>query len=285
VVVSEFGPTTLRALAWCRLHRRPLVILTEVTSTMAEELSAGQRRLHGWLARRAAGFVAVSSAARARVEALGVPADRIEVSLQSADLVPLEAASAHRRPPPPPVRLLTVARLVEDKNVGRLLEAVARTGHGPEALELEVCGTGPLEAELRARAEHLGVAVRFAGYVSPAGLAAHYARAHAFALISTYEPFGVAVREAAAAGLPIVCSRRAGAAGDLAVSGRNALLVDPTRTEEIADALDRIVRDSRLREELTAGSRAISAATPLGDGVAAFERAVLRATGRLRSAA
>jgi glycosyltransferase involved in cell wall biosynthesis len=170
---------------------------------------------------------------------------------------------------------------VEDKNVGRLLDAVARTGHGPDALQLEICGTGPLEPELRARAEHLGIDVHFAGYVAPAGLAAHYARAHAFALLSTYEPFGVAVREAAAAGLPILCSGRAGAAGDLAVAGRNALLVDPGRTEEIAAALDRLVRDTRLREELAAGSRAITAETPLADDVTAFERAILRAGGRL----
>ena len=54
------------------------------------------------------------------------------------------------------------------------------------------------------------------------------------ALVSTYEPFGVALREGAAAGLPLICSVRAGAAGDVAVDGENALLVDPADRGAIA---------------------------------------------------
>ena len=48
--------------------------------------------------------------------------------------------------------------------------------------------------------------------VAPAGLPAVYAEADVLALVSTYEPFGATVREGAAAGLPIICSERAGAA-------------------------------------------------------------------------
>ena len=47
------------------------------------------------------------------------------------------------------------------------------------------------------------------------------------ALVSTYEPFGVTLREGAAAGLPLIASRRAGAVGDVAVEGENAIVVDP----------------------------------------------------------
>ena len=82
------------------------------------------------------------------------------------------------------------------------------------------------------------------------------------ALVSTYEPFGVTVREAAAAGLPLICSVRAGAAGDVAVDGENALLVDPTDRGAIATALGRLVRDAELRERLAAGSRAVTRAPP-----------------------
>ena len=71
------------------------------------------------------------------------------------------------------------------------------------------------------------LAVRFRGYVPPAELPGFYAQADVAALVSTYEPFGVTMREAAAAGLPLVCSRAAGAAGDVAVEDENALLVNP----------------------------------------------------------
>jgi glycosyltransferase involved in cell wall biosynthesis len=104
-----------------------------------------------------------------------------------------------------------------------------------------------------------------------------YARAGALALVSAYEPFGVTVREAAAAGLPVICTRTAGAAGDLAVEGENALLVDPGDRAQIADALRRLVRDAPLRRGLAEGSRAVTERHPPEADAEAFERAVLRA--------
>ena len=50
VVVSEFGPATLRALAWCRARRRALVVLSEVTIAAQRTLGMPQRRLHRLLA-------------------------------------------------------------------------------------------------------------------------------------------------------------------------------------------------------------------------------------------
>ena len=96
------------------------------------------------------------------------------------------------------------------------------------------------------------------------------------ALVSTYEPFGVTMREGAAAGLPLLCSRRAGAAGDVAVEGENALLVDPESRAEIVAALRRLVREPELRDRLAAGSRAVTERHPLSADAEAWERAVLR---------
>jgi len=89
----------------------------------------------------------------------------------------------------------------------------------------------------------------------------------------------VTVREAAAAGLPLICSERPGAAGDVAVDGENALVVDPTDRGAITDALSRLVRDPALRARLAAGSLAVTERHPLEADAEAFERAVLRAAG------
>jgi glycosyltransferase involved in cell wall biosynthesis len=86
----------------------------------------------------------------------------------------------------------------------------------------------------------------------------------------------VAAREAAAAGLPLICSRRAGAAGDVAVDGENAILVDPLDRDAIAAALAALVRDGGLRRRLAAGSRAVTDRHPPEADAEAFERAVLR---------
>jgi glycosyltransferase involved in cell wall biosynthesis len=276
VVSWEYGPTTLRALAWCRLRRRPLLVFSELTAACDPELSAAQLRLHRALAPRLDGFVVASSAARARLVAMGVDAERVEVSLQSADVHRFRAVADARGASEGPVRILFVGRLVPDKNAGGLIRAFARAGLKEEA-ELEICGSGPLEAELRELAERSGAPVRFTGYVSPEELPAVYARADVLALVSSYEPFGVAMREGAAAGLALVCSSLAGAAGDVAVEDENALLVDPRDEAGIASALARIVREPELRKRLAAGSREVTDRHPPEEDAAAFERAVLRA--------
>ena len=277
VVSWEYGPSTLRTLAWCRPRRRPLLVFSELTPACDAELSAGQLRMHRLLAPRMDGFVVASSAARDRLLAMGVDPARVEVSLQSAEVERFRAVAGRGAREGPP-RILSVSRLVADKNLGALIEAFARAGLRDEA-ELELCGTGPLDGRLRAIAEREGVPVRFTGYVPPRELPEVYARADALALVSTYEPFGVAVREAAAAGLPVVCTRAAGAAGDVAVDGENAILVDPRDGDSIAAALALIVRDEHLRSRLAAGSRVVTERHPPEADAEAFERAVLRAVG------
>ncbi len=271
VVVSwEYGPTTLRALAWCRRHGRALVIFSELPPHADSELPAWQLRLHRLLVGRADGFVVASEAARRRVVALGAEPDSVQVSLQSADLEPFAGVASLRGEAP--VRLLYVGRLVEDKNLRRLLRALV----GLDA-KVVLCGTGPLEDELRDLTRQLGVKAEFAGYVSPADLPARFAAADALVLPSLYEPFGVAVREAAAAGLPVICSRNAGAAGDFAVAGRNAVLVDPMSESSIAEALALVVNDPAARARMAAESLALAAEHPLADDADAFARAVTRA--------
>ena len=91
--------------------------------------------------------------------------------------------------------MLSVGRLVPDKNLELLVEAFAEAGLGPDEAELQLHGTGPLDVELAALAERLGVPVRMHGYAAPADLPAVYGAADALALVSTYEPFGVTARE------------------------------------------------------------------------------------------
>jgi glycosyltransferase involved in cell wall biosynthesis len=276
VVAWEYGPAALRAWAWCRRHRRPCVIFSECTPWIDALLPAAQLRVHRWLARRAQGHIAASGAARRRFVALGADPQTVQVSLQAFDAGPLRAAAAARDPREPgPIRLLTVARLVADKNLDALIEAVA--GLAPGEAELRLVGSGPLEGSLRALAARRQAPVDFAGELPRAEVPAAFAAADAFVLPSRFEPFGVVVREAAAAGLPIVCSERAGAAGDVAVAGRNALLVDPDDRSALQAAVARIVREPELRTRLGRESAAIDGEQPLARSVEAFERAVLQA--------
>jgi glycosyltransferase involved in cell wall biosynthesis len=273
-----------RRLGEALSRARPDCVVSELTLWSDASLSALQLRVHRLVAPRASGFIAASSQGAERLLALGVGQESIEVALQSAELDSLRPrGELPLRPrsevPVGPLRILAVGRLVPDKNLGSLITAFAEAGFEDGEAELEIRGTGPLVGELRALADRLAVPARFPGPVPPAELGAVYADAAALALVSTYEPFGVTLREAAAAGLPLIASRRAGAVGDVAVGGENALVIDPNDRGQIASALRRLVREPELRERLAAGSRAVTERHPLEADVEAWERAVQRVVG------
>ena len=242
VVSWEYGPATLRVLAWSRRRGVPLVIFSELTPWSDAGLSPLQLRVHRALVPRAAGFVVASSQGVDRLRSMGVDPARVEVALQNADLGSIRLA----RPAEPdggPVRILAVGRLVPAKNLDGLIRAFAEAGFEDGEAELEVCGIGPLAGDLAALADGLGVPVRFPGAVTPQELGDVYASAHALALVSSYEPFGVTLREGAAAGLPLIASERAGATGDVAIEGENARVVDPDDRVALVEALRRVVRE------------------------------------------
>ena len=78
------------------------------------------------------------------------------------------------------------------------------------------------------------------GFVQPDSLPALLARSGCLVLPSRFEPWGVVVHEAAAAGLPVVCTSVAGAASRLVLDGYNGVVVPPGDPGALARALLRI---------------------------------------------
>jgi glycosyltransferase involved in cell wall biosynthesis len=90
-------------------------------------------------------------------------------------------------------------------------------------------------------------AVDFLDFVPDDDLAALFSACEAFVFPSLYEGFGLPPLEAMAAGAPVVCSN---ASSLPEVVGDAALLVNPREVGEIANAIERVITDSALRDEL-----------------------------------
>ena len=133
------------------------------------------------------------------------------------------------------------------KNRATVLEVFARVAaRHPRALLLFV---GPRSADLVARTAALGLEkdVHFAERADRADMAAIYSAASVLLFPSFYEGFGYPVLEAQLCGTPVVCSN----AGSLAeVGGDAVMMANPRDTEALALSLDRLLKDSRLREHL-----------------------------------
>lgn len=87
----------------------------------------------------------------------------------------------------------------------------------------------------------------FTGYVPEKDLPALYQGAELFVYPSFYEGFGLPVLEAMASGTPVVTSKTSSLPE---VAGNAAILIDPTNVFDLYEAMDAIVTNPILKEEL-----------------------------------
>ena len=132
-----------------------------------------------------------------------------------------------------PKKFLFAGRYVPEKGLPFLMDGYQRYRQRvADPWPLHCCGTGPESALLKREG------VRDLGYVQPSALPELFAGHGVFVMPSLEEPWGVAIGEAAATGLPLVCSEVCGAAVDLLRSFYNGVTVPPGDAAALADALE-----------------------------------------------
>jgi glycosyltransferase involved in cell wall biosynthesis len=278
VVVSGWSTfASQAALVWCRLRRVPYVLLVESHDAGPK---AGWRRQVKTTAvppilRSAASVLVVGALARDSVVALGADPARVRVFANTIDVAAwVERAEvlAGRRSElrtsiglaDHDVAVVSVARLAPEKGLDVLLRAATAAGIRPVLV-----GSGPDRAYLETVARN----AIFTGELPGDQVAETLAAADIFALLSAHEPWGVAVNEAAASGLPLVLSNRVGAAAGLLVDGENGVLVPFGDEAATADALRLLAVDPALRQRYGARSRELVSAWGYEPSVAAFVEA------------
>jgi glycosyltransferase involved in cell wall biosynthesis len=200
-------------LALNKVYRRRVAHLHLVHGGAAEALSYGRKnKLNG----KAVHFVAVSHYVRERLLAHHVNAAQIQVIENF--LPDGQLAACPRREPfrtGDIRRLIVISRLDPEKRVGLLLDALARD---PESkrFEVRIFGTGWEGDALKQRAEAAGLNVSFAGFDSRVD--ARLAESDLLVHLCPVEPFGLAIVEAMAAGIPVLVPN-AGGAGSLVEDG------------------------------------------------------------------
>lgn len=147
------------------------------------------------------------------------------------------------------VRILFLGKLVEQKGVPQLVEALGRLSQLPN-WRATLAGDGDIKRTREAiTARGLSDRVEIPGWIEPAGVESLVSHADILVLPSLCENFPMSVIEGMAAGLPVVATPT-GAVEDIIEHGRTGLLVPAGDVTALADAISRLIEDPALREEL-----------------------------------
>jgi glycosyltransferase involved in cell wall biosynthesis len=173
-------------------------------------------------------------------EKLGVPRSKMRRIYNPVDLEGIRgraAAGANPYAGPGP-HLVAAGRLTEQKGVDILLEALGRARQSLPTADLAILGEGPLQAELKALRDRLGLGevVRFAGFQP--NPYPYFQHADLLVLASRYEGLPNVILEALALGTPVVATDCTGGVRELlaplgAEAGRLAPPEDPERLAEV----------------------------------------------------
>lgn len=154
-----------------------------------------------------------------------------------------------------PRTLLFVGQWLPMKGVAFLRDAFQDLARRFPDLRLICAGTLLGKEEVLASFdEDLRSRVTVLPRVDQPALADIYKDADIFVFPSSYDGFGLAIVEAMAARLPIVVTP-VGVAGDALQEGRSALFVPKRDAKAIVSAVERIMQDSVLRQELSDGAQ------------------------------
>ncbi len=263
VTSQDFGFFYIGLGAWLLTRGTGLPYVSEIhhvegyplAVTAKERLYRALARVYvPWVARRAAAIRIVNHVEMPELlRRWGVPEDRILV------LPSLYMDYDVFRPLPDEAKqvdVLFVGRLVANKGLFCLLEALVQVRATHPQVTLGLRGDGPLRGALERRIEALGLADHVAWLPrqeGPDGLARLYNRARMLVCASTAEGGPRVTVEAMACGVPVI-STPVGMMRELIDDGQNGLLFQ-WEADQLAAHIRRLLDDEPLRERLAAAGR------------------------------
>ncbi len=187
---------------------------------------------------------------------LGHRHHRIHLGYDSISTDRIRRLAADVEPPSFALRdFLVVARLVPKKNIATTIEAFAIFAQSDRhARKLRICGSGPLEGELKQLTSELGLSERviFHGFEQIDVVARRMKSALALLLLSIEEQFGIVVGEALSLSVPVILSENVGARDELVRSGLNGFVVSPDNPTAVATFMRLLSEDADLHKALSA---------------------------------
>ncbi|WP_428243557.1 glycosyltransferase [Gynuella sp.] len=215
----------------------------------------------GWLlkekVRRSAFFATISEFNVRFLKDKGADMSRVTVVRCGVDdeqfLAPARAESLHATPV-----IGVIGRLVEKKGIDTLIEAISLLKQRGHIVELQIAGSGPLEAFFRQRVDQLGIAdnVTFLGAIAHDQVADFLRSLDLFVLPCKQDSNGdmdgipVVLMEAMLSGVPVISTKISGIP-ELVIHNETGLLAEPDDAESLAGAVEKFLQQPALGQQLS----------------------------------
>lgn len=233
--------------------RKPAIVCTSHGTDLIGLTGAMFRWMQKQVIAKADKLTVVSALLRTHANGL-VKRDDIEVIPMGVDL------TGNFRPPADAGRsnneLLFVGRLVEQKGVHYLIQAMPEILRNHPQATLTIAGDGTEGKSLRRLAEAIGVGehVRFLGAIENSSLEELYGRAAMFVSPSLAEGFGLTFVEALGCACPVVATDLP-AIRDVVIDGVNGLICRQKDSADLAAKVRYLLAHPDLRENLGKAGR------------------------------
>ncbi|GAA2294799.1 hypothetical protein GCM10009853_058520 [Glycomyces scopariae] len=174
--------------------------------------------------------------------------------------------------------IMTAGRVTGMKGFDILIKAFAELADDFPEWQVRIFGRGRDRERLQGMVTELGLDGRIDLPGPKTPLDAEWGKASIAAIPSRFEPFGLVIVEAMAAGLPVVCSAVKHGPLELIRTGENGLLVEPQDPADLAKALRSLMSDPALRRKLADAAletaKRFEPGNVVGGHVAVFEKAL-----------
>ena len=268
----------------CRIRGAKIIMMNE-SHADTERASGFKRWIKTQIVKRFHAALVGGQPHQRHFENLGMPKesifhgyDAIDVDFfaQQADKVTQDLNGNRAEKSLPDRYFLSLSRMVEKKNLPRLVEAYSNldtNGTNPVP-HLVFVGSGPLEDEVKETVAKLDLprydheanepspaidnqtkGVHFYGFRQIDENPTFFTLADAFIMPSLWEEWGLVVNEALACSTPVIVAANAGCAEDLVLDGQTGYKIDPHNTASLTHAMHKIADSESSRNTMGKAGR------------------------------
>ncbi|WP_134699039.1 glycosyltransferase [Ammoniphilus sp. YIM 78166] len=263
LIHAHYGQLGIKLLRYVEGTGVPLVVSFRGKDITSYPRKKENRRKLTELFNQAELLLPVCSYFADRLIHLGCPKEKIRVLYGGVDL--RKFAFQHRSEPPAgnPIRLLTIGRFTEKKGFTYLLQAFAKIHSQHPSTELRMIGRrGEVSDEVKRLVNHLGLKrkVKIKEYLDHDKIAEELQKAHIFCLPSItaangdMEGIPNVLKEAMAAGLPVVSTKHAGIP-ELIEHGKEGFLADERDVNGLTAMLEKLIVQPKQWKQLAVRGR------------------------------